>query len=152
MESGFLYNVSGSKILSLIQNYYRFLSLERAQWTGTGKGPYPLGDTGVIGDRISQRWPILSPIALLVWPFYWATGRPPSPGDWVTTVLYQACLIFHHRLIALRWRSPSDQSLKDRATKWVWPLRETTDTPLSLHCLTGSKSSRPRFIISIHLL
>ena len=54
------------------------------------KGPYPLGDLCMIGDRIGRRrpilLPILSPITLWVWPFYWPTGRlvagqPELPGD-----------------------------------------------------------------------
>ena len=67
------------------------------------QGPYPLGDFGVIGDKIGRQRPILvpilSPITLWVWPINWATGRP-SPGDLETTDLYQACLIFHCRLVS----------------------------------------------------
>ena len=42
------------------------------------KGPYPLGDLGVIGVKIWRRRPILAPILaptiLWVWPVDWATG------------------------------------------------------------------------------
>ena len=56
-----------------------------------------------VGDRIGRRRPILLPI--LAWPIYWATGqliagRLPLPRDGKTADLYQACLIFHCRLIA----------------------------------------------------
>ena len=37
--------------------------------------------------------------------------------------LCRACLIFHCRLVAQRRPSPGDQSLKDKATKWIWPLK-----------------------------
>ena len=62
-----------------------------------------------VGDRIGRRRPILLPILALinlwVWPIYWATGqliagRSPLPRDGKTADLYQACLIFHCRLIA----------------------------------------------------
>ena len=70
-------------------------------------GPYPLGDIGVIGCKISHRQPILSPITLWVWPICWVTGqlitgRPPSQGNGKTADLYQACLIFHCKLVARR--------------------------------------------------
>ena len=57
----------------------------------------------------------------------WATiaGQLESLGDWMTSDLYQACLIFHHQLNARRRPSPGDQLLKDRATKWVWPFTVT---------------------------
>ena len=54
------------------------------------KGPYPLGDFGVIGGTVGRRRLILTLIVQLiiqwVWPIYWATGqliagRPPSLGD-----------------------------------------------------------------------
>ena len=43
----------------------------------------------MIGNRIGRQRPILSPIILWVWPFYWPTGRlvagqPESLGDWMT--------------------------------------------------------------------
>ena len=64
---------------------------EVMHWTSTdilflAKGPYPLGDFGVIGGTIGRRRPIVPPITLWVWPIYRATGRliagrSPSPGD-----------------------------------------------------------------------
>ena len=59
------------------------LGLQRGNSDVSPKGPYPLGDMGVIGGRIGQRWPILLPIllplllpiTLWVWVVYWATGR-----------------------------------------------------------------------------
>ena len=63
---------------------------------GGSKGPYPLGNIGVIGDRISCRRPILSlillPITLWV-PMYWTTrqliaGRLPLPGDGKTAGIF----------------------------------------------------------------
>ena len=98
--------------------YFMYIALKRLIKTsylnyihtcGISKGLYSLGDMTVIGGRIGCRGPILppilSPITLLVWPIYWATGRPiaglpPSPGDWVTSDLYQSCLIFHRQLVA----------------------------------------------------
>ena len=75
----------------------------------------------MIGDRIGRRRLILSPITLWVWPTGRPfTGRPESPGDWTTADLYQACLIFHRRLVAQRsvvrqHRDPVDMTLKSLA-------------------------------------
>ena len=52
--------------------------------------------------------------------------RPESRGDGETADLYQACLIFHFRLIARRRLATSDQSLSDRGTQWVWPFSDMT--------------------------
>ena len=88
------------------------------------KGPYPLGDIGVIGSRSDCRWlirclirwPILSLITLWVWPIHWAsgkliTGQPPAMDDGETADLYQAYLMFHWQLVARRQRYPVGMAL-----------------------------------------
>ena len=93
------------------------------------KGPYSLSDNDVIVYRIDLRRPILLPI-LSPCGYGLFIGRLGnwSPGDGghrETADLYQACLIFHWRPIARQRPAPSDQSLGNRGTKWVWPLRVT---------------------------
>ena len=61
------------------------------------KEPYPLGYIGVIGGRIGRRRMIVSPILLPI--TLWV-----CPIYWVT--------------------GPSDQSLSDIGTQWVWPFRK----------------------------
>ena len=87
------------------------------------KGPYPLGDR-----RYNRRYNRLTTADCtadcttdcLVGMAYllgnWATGRRATAvaGRWETADLYQACLIFHRRLVARRRSSPGNQSATSR--------------------------------------
>ena len=70
----------------------------------TLKGPYPLGDFGVIGTRIVQRRPILAPMLALTNGYGLLIGPLPT----ITADIFQACLIFHCRLVARRQPEPGD--------------------------------------------